>query len=327
MAVSSADNYLYGAGKLYFKTSGDDNYLFLGNAPTFSINMEAEERIEHWESKTNEKLKDIDDIIKWSVSASIILEEYSPDNLNLAFRGDGVQSLGNQSASYIDGAQTVMNDTLHIDLGYTDLSYLKISHGTVTGGPFDNGETVTGGTSSATGVVGWAASGYLELYNISGTFVVGEVLTGGTSTATATSTAVETINGIIACDDTAGSQATRYVEGTDYDLDYIGGLVAAISGGQAETDGGIYVHANYPAKTNQSVRTLAGSQASGELLFVGNPRRGPRWRVQAWNCNVNVSGEINFITEEPGQITLEVMILSDSDTHPSEPYFRATKAS
>ena len=72
--------------------------------------------------------------------------------------------------------------------------HTKLSHGTVTSGPFQVGETVTGGTSSATGVVTQEVTDdYLMVKTVSGTFQNGEVLTGDTSGATATTDAAPTI--------------------------------------------------------------------------------------------------------------------------------------
>lgn len=67
----------------------------------------------------------------------------------------------------------------------------RINIGTVTSGPFTPGETVTGGTSGATGrVVGQVLNGASSLPYVvlSGVFVSGEVITGGTSGASASST-------------------------------------------------------------------------------------------------------------------------------------------
>jgi len=323
--AASSNNYEYGAGKLYFKTSGGTGYLEIGNCPVFEINMEPEERIEHWESQTDEKLKDVDDVLKWSVSANITMEEYSAENIDIAFRGDGVQSLGNQAASYIDDDSTTTVASKYMDLGYTDLSYVKLSHGDITSGPFTEDEQITGGTSGATGnIPNVVTTTYLEVVNIAvSTFQVGETVTGAGG-ASAVVTAVETINGAIVMDEATGS--ARLVEGTDYSIDPVGGLIRELTDGSIAANT-CFVSANYAAKTNKSIRALAGSQKNGELLFVGNPRRGPRWRVSLWNCNINLSGAVPLITEEAGQITLEVAVLSDSSSHPNEPYFRATEAS
>jgi len=322
--AATANNYLYGAGKMYFKQYGDTAYLELGNFPTFEIMMEPEERVEHWESQTSQKLKDVDDILKWSCKASLTLEEFSADNLNIAFRGDDVQSLGNQAAGALSDSSTTTQDDLYVDLGYTDLSYVKLSHGAITNSPFVDKENVTGTTSSAVGViVSRIWTGYLLVIMTSGTFVVGETITGAGG-ASATTTAVETFPGAVVAD---LAEATKiFTEGTDYDIDPIGGLIRELSGGSIAAHT-CFVSANYAAKTNKSVRALAGTQIKGELLFIGNPRRGPRWRVQMWTCNINISGALALISSEPSQIPLEIIVLSDVDNHPTSPYFTATEAS
>ena len=67
-----------------------------------------------------------------------------------------------------------------------------LQHGTVTTGPFQIGETVTGGTSGAGGVIthlglGGAGEQLVKVDTVAGgPFVNGEVITGGTSDASAT---------------------------------------------------------------------------------------------------------------------------------------------
>lgn len=76
----------------------------------------------------------------------------------------------------------------------------SIAIGAVTGGPFQHGETVTGGTSSGTArVVFPTATGASKLYYvpISGTLQSGEVLTGGTSAASATSSGAPASAGFV----------------------------------------------------------------------------------------------------------------------------------
>lgn len=67
------------------------------------------------------------------------------------------------------------------------INYLAI--GTVSEGPYTRGETVEGGTSSATGVLIAQLSGGLLVSGVSGTFQSGEVIEGGTSGATASTSA------------------------------------------------------------------------------------------------------------------------------------------
>lgn len=74
----------------------------------------------------------------------------------------------------------------------------SINIGAITNGPFQHGETITGGTSAAKGrVVINTANGATAIMfvSVSGTFVSAEVITGGTSTATATTSSVPTTIG------------------------------------------------------------------------------------------------------------------------------------
>jgi len=76
-------------------------------------------------------------------------------------------------------------------LGVNALKSMNI--GVITNGPFQHGETITGGTSAAKGrvVINTANGAAAILFVIiSGTFVSAEVITGGTSTATATTSSV-----------------------------------------------------------------------------------------------------------------------------------------
>lgn len=84
--------------------------------------------------------------------------------------------------------------------GFARSTLKRIAVGAIAGGPFTHGETVTGGTSSATGrVIGRTVNGatHVELIVLTGTFQSGEVLTGGTSGATATTSATVTDGGYV----------------------------------------------------------------------------------------------------------------------------------
>ena len=103
--------------------------------------------------------------------------------------------------------------------GLVESTLKSITIGAITGGPFKHGETITGGTSSATGrVVIETATGTTTLYYvaISGTFQSGEVITGGTSAATAT---------------TGGTPATA---GLEYKLTSVLSSVPSLTGGTYE---------------------------------------------------------------------------------------------
>lgn len=76
---------------------------------------------------------------------------------------------------------------------FTIFPGLKATIGTVVG-TFVVGETVTGGTSSTTGVVAAVTSTGITLIDVSGTFTNAETITGGTSGAHAAISAISTPN-------------------------------------------------------------------------------------------------------------------------------------
>lgn len=62
----------------------------------------------------------------------------------------------------------------------------QITHGTVTSGPFQAGETITGGTSKKTAVIDSVESSTTLVIHTDGGLSTDEVITGGTSSASAT---------------------------------------------------------------------------------------------------------------------------------------------
>lgn len=67
----------------------------------------------------------------------------------------------------------------------------RLYHDDVSGGPFVVDETITGGTSSATGTIDAVGVDYVDYTPVTGTFQASETITGGTSSATATTSSVE----------------------------------------------------------------------------------------------------------------------------------------
>jgi hypothetical protein len=82
-------------------------------------------------------------------------------------------------------------EQLRRQFSYTTINCdVYLDHGVVTGGPFVLAETITGGTSGATGVTAEVGTDYVAISGIVGTFQVGETITGGTSLATAVVSAI-----------------------------------------------------------------------------------------------------------------------------------------
>jgi hypothetical protein len=110
-----------------------------------------------------------------------------------AFRSNPVVKFGGVAGT---GISIIDEDTLDVDtpagaikLNVDNGPYVKIAHGSVTGGPFQVDETITGGTSSTTAVVKKVGSGFLLVGDNDGEFTDTETLTGGTSSAEADVTA------------------------------------------------------------------------------------------------------------------------------------------
>lgn len=68
-------------------------------------------------------------------------------------------------------------------------------------GTFTVGETVTGGTSTATGTVVSVVAGAITITSLTGTFVAGETITGGSSAATGTVLVYTVRNRIVGIND------------------------------------------------------------------------------------------------------------------------------
>lgn len=86
-------------------------------------------------------------------------------------------------------------DTVLQGCGFQKSTVSNIAIGAVTSGPFVPAETITGGTSAATGrVVGEVSATPINFVVLTGTFQSGEVITGGTSGATATSSGAPAAN-------------------------------------------------------------------------------------------------------------------------------------
>ena len=318
--AANPSNYLFGKGRIYFKPPGGTAYLDLGNVPKFEITP-AVTKVEHYTSRYGQKIKDLDIVTEKKVTATIDLEEFSIDNLNLAFLGDTVVS-SSQTAGSISAQSATMVKGQFVELGKYNVFSTKITYTGKTGTGFTIGETVTGGTSTATGKVAWVTSSYIEVINLSKTFAVGETITGGTSTTTAQVSAADTVEDVVVTN-AASSPTTRYVLGVDYDVDDVSGMVRALT--STITTG--YISCDYGAVALDSVRALANSTCIGQLRFVGDPDQGPHLMIDGWKVNITVSGAVGFISDAVAQIPLACDFLADMQNHPSNPFFQVTMVS
>lgn len=86
MAVST-DNYFIGKGIVSFKPAGSETYRDLGNVPELEWVPELDE-LEHFSSREGVRTRDKTVIIEKKATMRLILEEWTPENLALAFSGD-----------------------------------------------------------------------------------------------------------------------------------------------------------------------------------------------------------------------------------------------
>ena len=116
-------NYVVGRGKLYFnqflpgtKTlSGGSRYL--GNSPELSLSQD-EDKLDHYNSDEGIKVKDASVSLQNDQSGSFNLDDISPENLALWFRG-AVQNNVIAGGAVADEAHTAAKGT-YIQLGVSD---------------------------------------------------------------------------------------------------------------------------------------------------------------------------------------------------------------
>jgi hypothetical protein len=320
--ASNTANYSFGKAKIYFKRTGETGFLYLGQIPACELLPEIETH-EEFDNTADVKLKLDEWILTKKLAGSVELKEYSPENLQMAGMATAITSTS-QTATTLDGTTLTTITDRFISVGNLGgLSYKKISIGTVTGDPFEAGETITG-TSTETAKIIDVQTGYLLVIADSGLELT-DTITGGTSSASAPITGIETISGAMIGDAATAATLTKiYTAGTDYDFDAMGGLIRELTGGTiaAHTS---YIYADVPAKTLKKMYTLSGGFTEGQLLIVGNTKDGygPKMRFESWDngkARLKPTGGIKMISETPESLTFDIEILSDANTYPNSPF-------
>ncbi len=160
---------------------------------------------EWWPDSASPSVRHIDILLKVKEAdveinsglITVFLRNYpSAGNADLYDHFEIDLTAGGRNAVPLATSPDLNNTTAHATIsGYTDISIVfvngTIPHGAVTG-TFVEFETVTGGTSSATGIFLRTSAGTMTIGNIDGIFQSGEVLTGGTSGATTTTSSTLT---------------------------------------------------------------------------------------------------------------------------------------
>ncbi len=322
LAYNPDTNYLFGKGVVLFEKEDETGFLDLGNVPKFELTPEITKE-DHYTSRYGKKVKDASITTEVKMTGSLDLEEYSVENLNLLFFGD-TPVAGSQTAGALSGTSLTTVADRFVEAGKLNLTWLKVSHGTVTAGPFAAGDTLT--CSGVTATVVDVGADYVGCISLAGgVFAVGDTVTAGTTSATVTS--VETIEGCLLADHgTVASVTDVYTKGTDYDDIPRSGLVRELTGGTIAAHAA-FVYADYPAKTTQAIRPMKVSSVKGVLKFEGNPDVGPRFQVEAWKVEIIPGGAIGLISEGLQAVPLTIDVLDDTANHPNEPFCRITEIS
>lgn len=98
-ASPSIQNYHIGKGIVSFKQDGDDEFVDLGNAPTFEWSPTTEKK-EHFSAREGVKVKDFTAITQLAATIKLTLDEINEQNLSLFTLGEiGTDTDGNATVS------------------------------------------------------------------------------------------------------------------------------------------------------------------------------------------------------------------------------------
>jgi len=256
-----------------------------------------------------------------NATLTVGLRELTEENLKIALLGGDFQAQ-NQSAGYVNLATAAAAvDDKYVDLGHLNVYMRKLTHGTLAGGSFAKGDTITGVTSSATGVVAWAdgTAKIVELVNLGGgdDWIVGETI--GNGTASGTLTASEKLEDIVVVDD--DTPATRYIQGTDYTLDPDYGLLRILSAGAV---GAAFSFAyNYEAVTKKYMHAFTAGSVERKLIFVTDKDdRGTRFRMTFWRVKINLNGDFPLLGEGAAILSVTGTLLADTAQPAGQKYWK-----
>lgn len=327
MTSPSTDNYSLGKGVVYFDKLNQTTGLYigerdLGNAPAFAFNVSIE-KLEHFSSRGGISAKDKEVISSMTPTITFTLDEINKENISLLTLG--TMNSVTQAATSVSKEEVTAHPGLRSDLGKRNIGLTTLPHGTVTGGPFTVGETATGGTSSATGIVAVVGADYIQVAVTSGTFQDTETLTGGTSGATADmdSDPVWVPGAVLVQDD---SDSTTYVAGTDYRVnvslkDAKIGRIQIIDGGAISEGDVLHVTYGCAETTYTEIQAFSENQIEGQLRFVSDNPAGNQQELIAWRASLTPEGDTALIGDDWSTLGFTAEILKDESGHPDSPYF------
>lgn len=322
MSTPNVENYTLGRGMLYWDPWDAVNLRYegeraLGNAPEISINMNAT-FLDHYSSMSGFKSKDKTVVNELAPQITFALDELVSDNWQMLVFGD--KTSVTQSAD--DSNSVVIASPLkgrYYDLGLRAIASKRMTHGTVSGGPFQVGETVTGGTSSATAVVVEVLSGALVLNTVAGTFQAAETITGGTSSATAAVTVAPIdVSGLVSLKTTSGN--TYYAVNTDYTVDAVTGRIFLTESSTIVEGTSLTVNFGVAATTYDKITALTAVGQDGKIRYVSDNPVGGACEMIIWKVRIKPNGDTGLIADDWARLPFQGDILRDATYHPNSPY-------
>jgi len=319
--TSNPNNIRYnGTGRVYAAEVGGDALMDFGELENFNFNS----AVSHEQMRSNR-----------TADRSVILERESERTANLtwgareltdkivamALMGSAISESA-QSAGHRLADEPTLEADSYIDLGHVDVSITRVT-GTITGTiAFD--DTLTGADSAATAKVAWTASGLVELVNVDGDIQVGEKLELDTDNYI-TASGVSVARDVVVTND-AATPATRYVQGTDYDLDADYGLIRKLSSGTMGEDAAVSY--NYPPVDMHTFNAMEASSVERKIMFVTDGADGgPRFRVTFWRVNVSLSGDWSLIGDGASTLPFQATVMRDLTRPVGQQFARVEKLS
>lgn len=310
---SSPDNIRFqGTGRAYMADVDSNAWEDLGEMESVNFNTSVStEKIQS--TRTAAKATLIERETEREATLTLGLREHTAHNLALALLGSD-WSDDNQIAGGVDLASLTFTEDKYMELGKYDVYLTKISHGSVTSGPFTVGMTVTMG--AVTAKVVWVGAGFVEVINPSGSIpTTGDIVSGD---ATAAITGVEAMADVCVVD--SATPTTRYVQGQDYTLDADYGLLRILSDGAISA---CHVAYSYKPITRKYNWMLSGGSKVKKFKFVADADdQGPREILTFKRVQPIMDGDMALLGDGESVIALNCTVLADTTAPSGQEYFK-----
>jgi hypothetical protein len=353
----TSDDLMIGAGELFFNRRDNATGLMtgerhLGNCTTFNLTTNIEEKKKFSSMHAARTLyKSI--ITQLGASGKIVMDEYNSYNLALGLFGeDGIftqpSSVNNevslpsvsQGRYYSLGKFKLKNVVIPRTISTPAVIAAPVAVGAITStGAVSSSGTYTALVPadyfivvSAANTTSGSASGAKIQWKkgVTGTLSADVTVTDATPILLENGVSVTLTCGVsknfvvgdtwkITC---TPAESTNYVEDADYTVDAKVGRIYIIPGGDIADNASIGVKFDADAVT--CVKVVGGntSKIEGYLRFVGDPTTGPAYHGEFWNISIQPDGELGFISEDWGSITIKFECQDDSANHPKEKFYR-----